>query len=96
MSMCVCRYTDRGIDGELVGGGSLIVQGPGDCYGPTRTINGEEGRGGLEGEEDAASCALVRVRSIHHEHRRANRNILDQGERHIGGHGPRPQKHSVA
>lgn len=59
--------THRGVDCELVRLCDLIVQllGHGDYA--SCTVDGEELRGGLEGVEDAAPCAQVRIGSVDDE-----------------------------
>lgn len=64
---CDGELSHRGVDGQLVGHGGLVVQCPRHGDGPSCPINGEEWRRRLEGEEHAAACALVGVRGIHHE-----------------------------
>ncbi len=73
---------DRRVDSELVCWGCLVVQGFDDGDGASGPIYGEEGRRGLEGEENAASSALVWICGIHHEHWSAHRCILKDTFKH--------------
>lgn len=59
---------DRGVDSKLVRRGCLIVQGSDNGDGASGPVYGEEGRRWLEGEENAASSALVWICGINHEH----------------------------
>lgn len=59
---------DRGVDSQLIGRGRLVVQRSDNGDGAPGAVYGEEGRGRLEGEEDAASSSLVRICGVHHEH----------------------------
>lgn len=85
----MCERPHGGIDGELVGGRGLVVERALDGDRPERLIDGEEGRGGLEGEEHAAPCALVGIGRVHHEDRGPFRRVL----RETGRHG-RDQQHT--
>lgn len=85
-SMCLCIQlsqhlpcdvcADRGVDGQLIGWGRLVVQRSDNGDGAPGAVYGEEGRGRLEGEEDAASSSLVWICGIHHEHWSAHRRVL--------------------
>lgn len=69
---------DRGIDRQLIGGRRLVVQRPDNSDGAPGPVNGEEGGGRLEGEEDAATSPLVRIGSVHHEHGPAHWCVLQE------------------
>ena len=68
--------THRGVDGELVGLRGLIVQLPDHRDDAACAVDGKELGGGLEGVEDAAACAQVRVRGVHNENGRPHRCVL--------------------
>lgn len=59
--------THRGIDCELVRLRDLIVQLPDHGDYASGTVDGEELRGGLEGVEDTAPCAQVRISGVDDE-----------------------------
>lgn len=67
---------DRGVDCKLVCWGYLIVQRFGDGDDASGSVYGEERRGWLDGEENAASSALVWICGVHHEHWSAHRCVL--------------------
>lgn len=69
-------WADRGVDSQLIGWGRLVVQRSDNGDGAPGAVYGEEGRGRLEGEEDAASSSLVWICGIHHEHWSAHRRVL--------------------
>lgn len=58
---------DRGVDGELVRRGYLIIQRFDDSDGASGSVDSEEGRRRLEGEENAASGPLVWICCIYHK-----------------------------
>lgn len=68
--------THRGVDRELVALRGLVVQLLDHRDNAAGAVDGKERRGGLEGVEDAASCAQVGVCGIHDEDRRPHRCVL--------------------
>lgn len=68
--------THRGIDGELVGLRSLVVQLPDHRDDAAGTVDGKEQGGGLEGVEDTAARTQVGVRGVHNEDGCPHRCVL--------------------
>lgn len=73
--------THSGIDCELVSLRDLVVQLLDHSDYASGTVDGEELRGGLEGVEDAASCAQVRIGGVDDEDGCPHWCVLCKGKR---------------
>lgn len=68
--------SDRGVDGELKSWDCFVIQRFSDCDCASGPVDGKVRRRRLEGEENAASSALVWICSVDHEHHFFHRCVL--------------------